>query len=210
MARLKLIRSPHLPYHIVTRCNNKEWFDLPLHKVWQIALESLEYAYEKEKVDLISFVLMNNHYHMMLKTPEQNLDRFMYFFNKQLSLELRMATKRINKIFGGRYKWCLIRNLSYFSNCYRYVYQNPLRAKMVKSCESYPYSTLHYITNKKEFPIPIHDQFWFKDRLGLSWLNKEVKKSELEAIRRGLYNRELTKLKDEKSRRLLTPALHNT
>lgn len=127
MTRPKLIRSEIHPYHITMRTNNKAWFDLPLADVWNICLESFSKAHEKYPVNLISFVLMNNHYHLLMTTPEANIDSFMYEFNKKISNDIRERTNRINKVFGSRYKWCLIQSNKYFSNCYRYVYQNPIR-----------------------------------------------------------------------------------
>lgn len=204
MPRKPLIRCSRFPYHVVTRAHNREWFPLNLQKVWEICLDSLELANSKHPIELINFVLMNNHYHMMLKTPGENLDQFMYELNKNISLRLRKETKQINQVFGGRYKWCLIQSSKYLINCYRYVYQNPLRAGVVNKCENYPYSTLPYLKdNNKKFPLQIYDHFGFKDEFGLHWINEEVKESETEAVRNGLRKRELVVLKDKKTRKEL-------
>lgn len=117
---------------------------------------------------------------MMLKTPHENLDLFVYEFNKFISNELR------KEIFEDKYKWCMIRSPRYLTNCYRYVYQNPLRAGVVREAQDYPYSTLHYLKHKKDFPLQIYDHFGFKDEYGLRWINETVKEPEAEAIRRGL------------------------
>ena len=105
MPRKKLIRSKTLPYHVTARSNNKEWFQLPLNQVWELSKESLKEASEVHPVELISFVLMSNHYHMLLTTPQGNLDGFIYEFNKRLALKIKAKSGQINRIFGGRYKW---------------------------------------------------------------------------------------------------------
>ncbi len=193
MGRATLVRTHLYPYHVTTRTNNKEWFDIPLREVWKMCLHSLSHAHSVYPVNLISFVLMQNHYHMILRTPDANLDLFMYEFNKRLSLLIRSRSKRINSVFGGRYKWCLIRSQTYLYNCYRYVYQNPLRAEIVHRCENYPYSSLHYLIHNKVFPIPLYDAFGFKDEFALHWLNQKVTKDEAMAIKNGLRK---TKIND--------------
>ncbi len=196
MPRKPLIRNSIYPYHVTSRSNNKEWFDLPMPQVWEICQNALKHANSKYPVDIISFVLMSNHYHLLIKTPEENLDLFMYEFNKMISLSIRIKSDRINRIFGGRYKWCMIQSQKYFANCYRYVYQNPLRANLVEQCEDYPFSTLYYKHKNKNFSVQLFDKLGFVDEYKTQWLNQYIDERELTAVKRGLRNTILTKLKD--------------
>lgn len=200
MPRRPLIRSDIMPYHVTARSNNREWFSLPMDDVWKICKETLWQANDRHKIELVSFVLMSNHYHMIVRTPEANLDLFMYEFNKRLAVKLKDRSHFINHILGGRYKWCLIQSNQYLSNCYRYVYQNPLRAQMTDRCENYKYSTLHSIVHGSEFSLPIFDQMGFKDPYMLRWLNEPVDEDELSALRKGLYRAELLELKLKQKR----------
>jgi putative transposase len=186
MPRKPLIRSEKLPYHVTSRSHNKEHFAISLADVWILALESFKESYAIHPIELISFVLMSNHYHMLLFTPKANLDLFMYEFNKRLAQKIQKHSNNINQVFGGRYKWNLIASQSYFSNCYRYVYQNPLRAGLVFRCEDYRYSTLACSYKNINFPIPIHDKFGFKDQFVLSWLNESLKEKDLLVLRKKL------------------------
>jgi len=204
MPRSKLIRTHLYPYHVTIRTNNKEWFDIPLSKVWSFCLDSLKEANEFHPIHLVSFVLMSNHYHMILKTPDSNLDQFMYEFNKRLSLRVRKKSQRINSIFGGRYKWCLIKNQTYLYNCYRYVYQNPLRAGVTTNVANYPYSSLYYLVHGKKFPLMLIDSFGFKDHFALTWLNKTIDEVEISGIRNGLQFSSLDDLKSRTTRKSLT------
>lgn len=201
MPRKNLIRNETLPYHVTSRANNQEWFSLPLSEVWAICTRCLKEAYDKHKVEIISFVLMSNHYHLIVRTPDANLDQFMYEFNKRLAFSLKDSTGNINHLLGGRYKWCLIYSQKYFGNCYRYVYQNPKRAHITEKCENYPYSTLHCIVYNKEFVVPIFDQMGFKDQYALNWLNENIDDEETNLIRSGLRRAELKELKDRANRR---------
>jgi putative transposase len=186
MPRKNLIRVKRLPYHVTTRTHNQEYFNLPLDTIWEFLELSLKEAYELYPIDLIALVLMNNHYHMILITPNENLDKFMYEFNKRLALRIKGKSEKQNQVFGARYKWSVIRTFNYFSNCYRYVYQNPLRAKIVNKAEDYPYSTLFYIVRGLKFIIPLHDKFGFKDRFNLVWLNEKIKDEDALQIKKDL------------------------
>jgi putative transposase len=203
MPRKQLIRSHILPYHVTSRSNNKKWFSLPLEQVWKICTDSLKEAHEKHNVEIISFVLMSNHYHMIVRTPEGNLDLFMYEFNKRVAQKLKVSSENINHILGGRYKWCLIQSQKYLGNCYRYVYQNPRRALITDRCENYPYSTLHCIVYNKKFVVPLFDQMGFKDPFMLNRLNAKVDEEEILALKKSLYRSELTELKIRKKRTAL-------
>ena len=209
MPRKNLIRSQLLPYHVTARANNQAWFTLPMETVWSLCQRSLKEAYEKHKVEVISFVLMSNHYHMLVRTPEANLDSFMYEFNKRLAFSLKQYSGFSNHILGSRYKWCLIQSQNYFGNCYRYIYQNPLRAKITDRCENYPYSTLFYIHSHKTFSIPLFDQMGFKDPFVLNWLNEAIHEEEVTMIRKGLRRFELKEMKTA-TRRLYAAAIQKS
>jgi putative transposase len=156
MPRKNLIRTHLYPYHVTIRCNNREWFELPINDVWKICLAAFEHANQRHSVKLQAFVLMSNHYHALIWTPLLNLDLFMFEFNSFISKAIRQRTKRINRIFGDRYKWCLVDQQSYYLSVLRYVYQNPLKVGLVQYCHEYIYSTLHSIIHDKEFPIDLY------------------------------------------------------
>jgi putative transposase len=118
----------------------------------------------------------------------------MYEFNKRLALKIQNESGVINQIFGGRYKWCLIQSQQYLANCFRYVYQNPVRAGVVARCEDYPYSTLQNCLGISPFSIPIHDRFGFKDDYGLRWLNELINDYEVNSLKKNLAKYVLVKL----------------
>ena len=156
MPRKNLIRTNLYPYHVYIRTNNKEWFDLPMAEVWELCLNALKTSQKQHKVQIYCFVLMSNHYHLMIKTPESNLDKFMYSFNSALSKSIRQKTERINRIFGDRYKWSLIRSNQYYLKVLKYIYYNPMKSNLSAQCQDYPFSTLHYIQKQNELKIKLY------------------------------------------------------
>ncbi len=164
MPRPKLIRQSKYPYHVTSRTNNKVPFPLPLYHVWDIAKQALIYARERVDVEVNCFVLMNNHYHLLITTPDENIDKFMMLFNHRLSKSIAKYSKVINHKFSNRYKWSIVQDNNYLQNVYRYIYQNPLRAGIVDRCISYPYSSLHF-TNFEGRLINFKPHFRYTDEV---------------------------------------------
>lgn len=123
-----------------------------------------------------AFVLMDNHFHLLMLTPSEDIDRVMYFFMKNSTLAMQKHCGRINKIFGGRYKGCLIDNQSYLLNAYRYILRNPVRAGISQFAQDYTYSSLnpdssHSLTLKIEEIVPLSLQSQNKI-LEWRWVNE--------------------------------------
>lgn len=182
-----LIHSSRLPYHVSSSSYDKENFPLPIDKMWELADNSFKESNEVFPINLVSFVLMSNHYHMLLYTPNGNLVFFMQEFNKVFDLKIKRELGQMNRVFFGRYDWCVVQSNKYLSNCFRYIYQNPVRAGLANRCEDYLYSTLQVCIGNSEFSIPIHDKFGFKDEFGLFWLNEIIQDLELNSMKRSFF-----------------------
>lgn len=143
MARRPLIRTSDFPYHVTGRSNNKEWFYVPMMQCWDAFEEVLIATEVAYGIELHSFVLMSNHFHLTVSTPNKNLDEAMRYLLTEVSRRLRRISNRINHIFGNRYKWSVLTNPVAWSYVYKYVYRNPVTAGISPSCLTYPYSTLH-------------------------------------------------------------------
>ncbi|MEZ4749959.1 MAG: transposase [Bdellovibrionota bacterium] len=193
MPRKAIIRSDDLPYHVSGRSNNKEWFYLPMPEVWDIFCEKLLMVSVEYGAQVIAFVLMNNHYHLLLTTPFANLDRIMNYLVREVSRSIGKKAGRINHVFGGRYYWSLIDNAVYFSHAYKYVYRNPLEAGICRSVGDFPFGTYRYLT-KYESPIfPLHDYqhryfCTIPHNLGerADWLDQSYADGQKDLIRRAL------------------------
>jgi putative transposase len=179
----KLIRQNQFPYHVYSRSNNKDWFKIPLYQMWDICYECLVYANEAIPVQIHSFVLMGNHYHLLVTTPNGDLDKFMYHFNGKLSREIRKYRGAENHKFGSRYKWTIVATPSYLHNIYRYIYQNPVRAGLCELCSDYPYSSLRFSPSQTfKLKIKVHISY-FENR---EFMETNNGAEFLEIIRKGL------------------------
>jgi len=183
MPRPLLIRSETHPYHVTSRCNNKEFFSIPLMNVWDIMIYHLRQEVEDHKLAIHAFVLMSNHFHLLCHTPKGNLDQIMHRFLRSTSMHINSKRNSINHLWGGRYKWSLIESQNHYYQVYRYVYQNPVRAGLCKKVEDYPYSTL------KTQTLPLHSfiPMAFGGNEGeLHWLNRPFEDKYNQLIKMGL------------------------
>jgi putative transposase len=164
-----------LPYHITARTVNKEGFKIEMDEAWNIFLSQLKFSCFSFSIEVLAFVLMPNHFHLLCKCKEPNLDKFMHSFMLETSRHINFFSGRINQLYGGSYHKSLIRDLIYFETVYKYVYRNPVAAGLVDSVEKYKYSTLRSVIGLDVMRLPIHDDF-FLSAINLDhpikWINE--------------------------------------
>ncbi len=74
-----------------------------------------------------AFVLMDNHYHLLVRTPRGNLNRFMQCLNTSYALYYRYKHERPGHVFQGRYKALLVTEEDYLLRLTRYIHLNPVK-----------------------------------------------------------------------------------
>jgi len=104
-------------------------------------LKTLEEAHSRFGVQILSYCLMGNHYHLLLKTPEANLGRAMRHINGVYTQRYNRLKKTDGPLFRGRYKAILVEEDSYQLGVSRYIHLNPLTAKIVSRLEDYRWSS---------------------------------------------------------------------
>jgi REP element-mobilizing transposase RayT len=80
-------------------------------------------------VEVHGYVLMENHVHLILMTPEANLQKFMQRLNTSYTVSFNRRHRRSGHLFQGRYKAILIDADSYLVELSRYLHLNPVRVK---------------------------------------------------------------------------------
>lgn len=201
MPRKPIIRSRDHYYHVCARVNNKEKFHLRLERVWDISNFLLRDLQKSDGIKIAAFVLMDNHFHLLVHSPQEDIDRIMYLFMKKFTLSLQKESGRINKIFGGRYKGSLIDHHNYLLNVYKYIYRNPVRAGIVDRVQDYPFTTLgceKTVIHLEKFHAA--ETFSSSSELELKWLNENFETEIAEKIKTGLRRTTFSLKKDRTSR----------
>lgn len=195
MPRKLIPINPTDPYHISARCLNREWFSLPLPTVWSVMEDYLFLTSGHFGLRLHSFVLMSNHFHLLVTAPNGNLSAALLYFMRESSKEISRLSGRINQTYGIRNHKTRIGCYHYFMNSYKYVYQNPIRAGICKRAEDYPFSTLNGLCGLRKFSIPlVEDTILFSpefDESALKWINAPPEPALQEEMRLALRRSDL-------------------
>lgn len=158
MARPLRIEYEGAVYHITSRGNEKK----PIFKDEKdrdIFLDILNEVNKRYNWICHAYCLMNNHYHLIIETPDGNLSKGMRQLNGVYTQIFNRRHHRVGHIFQGRYKAILIQKESHLLEVCRYVVLNPVRAKAVKHPEQWRWSS-YRATAGLEKPHPCLTTDW--------------------------------------------------
>jgi putative transposase len=129
MARPLRIEFPDAIYHVMSRGNARQVVFRD-ERDYQRMVDGLEQTVDRFGWELLSFVLMPNHFHLFLRTPHPNLSRGMQFLVSGYANWHAKRHQRPGHLFQGRFKSELIEDESYFWSVSRYVHLNPMHGKV--------------------------------------------------------------------------------
>lgn len=131
MARQLRIQYPGAVHHVHSRGNNRQPIFL-CDEDRRVFLHFLAEAVPRFRWLLTAFVLMRNHFHLILETPESlTLSDGVKWLNQKYAEYFNRRYRRTGTLFEGRFKSHLIEKETYLTRAIRYVVLNPVRAKMV-------------------------------------------------------------------------------
>jgi REP element-mobilizing transposase RayT len=163
MARPLRLEFNDALYHVTSRGNERR----PIFRTIrdrQTFLLFLGMAAERFCWSVTAWVLMTNHFHLVLQTPEPNLSKGMQWLNSAYANWFNRIHGRCGHLFQGRFKAFLIDGERYFADVLRYVVLNPVRAKMCERPEEYRWSSYRATAGLEEAPdwldlAPVHRLF---------------------------------------------------
>jgi len=104
---------------------------------------------------LHAWVLMSNHFHLLLERTDESVSRSMQRLLGGYAMRFNKTRNRQGHLFQSRFRSILVDKDSYFMELVRYIHLNPLRAGIVSSVEDLggymPSGHLH-ITGLREYP----------------------------------------------------------
>jgi putative transposase len=140
MTRPLRIEFPGALYHVTSRGNAQQRIFLD-DKDRESFLGTLAWVVERFGWRCHAYCLMNNHFHLLIETPEANLSRGMRQLNGVYTQSFNRRHEKVGHLFQGRFKAILVERDSYLLELARYIVLNPVRAKTVKNPERYPWSS---------------------------------------------------------------------
>ncbi|MBF0458283.1 MAG: transposase [Nitrospirae bacterium] len=178
-------------YHIISRGNEKSaiFTDDPDRFVF---LKMLKEYHERFGILIHSYVLMDNHYHLILETPLGNLLKVMHGLNGRYTGYYNRRHSRVGHLFQGRYKGIIVDKDEYLVSLSRYIHLNPVRAGIVDKPEDYKWSSyLGFILTAKEEPWLEYS--WVLSKFG--FIGKSAKADYQKFVNQGM-DKEDEKLND--------------
>ncbi len=161
MARQPRLALSGYPHHVIQRGNNRQPIvldDADRKMLYSLWLEESQ----RHKVAVNAYVLLDNHFHMLLTPPSeeamslmmQSVGRtYVRYFNKRHS--------RSGTLWEGRYKSSLVDSEAYLLSCMAYIDLNPVRAGLAEVPEGFNWSSYkHLIGQKIDKLVTPHALYW--------------------------------------------------
>ena len=149
MPRPARIDFPDALYHVTTRGNGRAQIFFS-DDDRQRFLSQLSHHLQMTGVVLYAYVLMDNHFHGLVRTPRANLSAFMQRLLTAYALYARYKHRRPGHVFQGRFKAKLVEDDVYLRALTRYIHLNPVKIaacrrldgrQKLKRLNDYPWSS---------------------------------------------------------------------
>ncbi len=161
MARHPRLALPGYPHHVIQRGNNRQPIVLDeadrkmLYSLW------LEES-QRHKVAVNAYVLLDNHFHMLLTPPsDEAMSLMMQSVGRSYVRYFKNRHTRTGTLWEGRYKSSVVGSEAYLLTCMAYIDLNPVRAGLVESAEDFNWSShKHLIGQKIDKLVTPHALYW--------------------------------------------------
>ena len=143
MARRLRIEYPGAMHHVINRGNYRRDLFEGVGAA-EAFLVTLFEAAEKFGWRVHAYVLMRNHFHLAIETPEPILGEGMHGLQSSMATRFNRLRSESGHLFQGRYQALLIEDIAALARVVNYIHLNPLRAKLVapEQVSSYRWSSL--------------------------------------------------------------------
>lgn len=126
MARPLRIEFEGATYHVLARGNARQRVFANDRDRSQF-LELLVRSAERFEIAVHGFVLMGNHFHLLVETGRANLSRWMHWLMVSYTVYFNWRHGRSGHLFQGRYKCFVVEGGEYLLGLSRYLHLNPVR-----------------------------------------------------------------------------------
>jgi putative transposase len=157
MARQLRLEFAGALYHVTSRGDGKEDIYFCDKDRW-LFLNVLGKACERYNLVCHAYCLMNNHYHLLIETPDPNLSRGMRHLNGVYTQRINRSHDLVGHLFQGRYQAILVDKSNYLLELSRYIVLNPVRAHLVDKPENWFWSSFNSTVGLQSNPTWLHSE----------------------------------------------------
>ncbi len=151
MARAWRIEYDGALYHVLSRGNERQDI-FRGDEDRTLFLETVGEMSERYEMDIFAYVLMGNHYHLLLKTNRSNLSKGMQWLGLAYTRRFNNRHSRSGHLFQGRFKSIIVENDAYVVRLSCYIHRNPLRANTVERLAEYRWSSYPAYAYRRKGP----------------------------------------------------------
>ncbi|MFF2753577.1 transposase [Psychrobacillus sp. NPDC058041] len=158
MGRMRRIWQPEIFYHVTLRGNNRQNIFLN-DSDFALFFRALHYTYSKHSFTMIAYCIMNNHYHLLLRSPEIPLSNIMVLVNKRYSEYFKRKYNYYGQLYEPRYFASMVSDPISLLNVSSYIHQNPINTSsfIADKMENYSFSSYSYYFQQIKSPHPFLD-----------------------------------------------------
>ncbi|MBB5608679.1 MULTISPECIES: transposase [unclassified Janthinobacterium] len=141
MARIARLFLPGMPLHVIQRGADRQLcFFETANYLWY--LQQLQRQAMLHGCLLHAYVLMSNHVHLLLSAESIGaVSGMMKALGQEYAHYINWRRRRTGPLWDGRYKSCVVQDVTYLLICQRYIELNPVRARMVNYAGHYRWSS---------------------------------------------------------------------
>ncbi len=140
MGRRPRIHFPGGVYHVISRGNQRQaiFKSVSDYRQFQAFLGEAQKRYSFR---LYAYVLMPNHFHLLMEVGSQPLSKVMQSLLYRYSRYFNKRHRKLGHLFQGRYRAILCDKENYLMELIRYLHLNPVRAGLVRDAGKYMWSS---------------------------------------------------------------------
>jgi putative transposase len=160
-------------YHVYNRSSQKMLLFREQKDYERFMFRAREYAI-KCSVEVLSYCLMPNHFHFLIREPEPksnqteynkddylkiaNISKFFHLVTTAYAKYFCAKYKFIGSVFGQPFRAKQVVDDSYLQTIIAYIHDNPVRAKLVKNPENWTYSSYRSLIGIDDDDLVLHDK----------------------------------------------------
>jgi REP-associated tyrosine transposase len=164
MARPLRIEFPGAVYHVTSRGNARQVIGMD-ERDRTLFLTLLAHVIDRFGWLCHAYCLMDNHYHLLVETPQPNLSRGMRQLNGRYTQTFNRHHRRVGHLFQSRFTAILVEKESHLLELCRYVILNPVRAKLVTHPRFWAWSSYRATAGEGTGPVWLSSE-WILGQFG--------------------------------------------